>query len=359
MIYPQITFCFCGQGGQHETMGVDLYHSSSIFRCFLERLDHFYTKLSQVSMIELSNIKTKQISNDVIENSSLSLILSSFIQLGIVYLLQKANIYCKYTIGHSNGEFLAFFSTLDLEDLYILNSIVFILYNRSFAVNSVPEGMMMVAKTSEKVMTECIAESEYKCWISAINTDTSVTVSGLCNDIDSLYTHCKEQTHRVSKLPSINKPFHSPYMIECATCFNEKILPIYDSLKPIRSYIHCSSVDGESYTSFSSSYWFKNITQPVQFLKACQCLQNYQSNIVIEISPTPVLHNFLKTNIPNVYVCCIQDDSGDTLDASFVSVIVDMAKAFDDLKKQVNWSFLLNEFQSEKCQELFTSLNKN
>jgi len=157
----------------------------------------------------------------------------------------------------------------------------------------------------------------------------------------------------------IKYPFHSPWMNDYSTLFEQEAQKYFDILSSTGSSRHCSSVDGTIVDTFSQDYWKQNITQPVQFLKACQSLSVLRPDIILEISPTPVLHNFLKTNISNGCVRCVQDDSCETLDASFVSVIVDMAKTFDDLKKQVNWTFLLNEFQSTKCQELLTSLNKN
>jgi acyl transferase domain-containing protein len=225
--------------------------------------------------------------------------------------------------------------------------------------NIVP-GEMMVAKASEEQMTHLIRETNAEGWISAVNTACVVTVSGKTEHIERLYLHCKSKGVKVTRLSMIKYPFHSPWMNDYANRFEEETQRYFEDIKEIPSPIlHCSSVDGSVFDTFPRGYWKQNITQPVQFLKACQSLSVLRPDIILEISPTPVLHNFLKTNIPEPPVRCVQDDSCETLDASFVSVIVDMSNQFDDLKKQVNWTFLINEFQSEKCQELFTSLNKN
>jgi len=357
-----IAFCFCGQGGQDDQMGLDLYHSSTTFRNFLQRLDREYSSYSGSSILEASKIDDRMIDDCVLLDSGLSMVLSSFIQLGLVYLLQKANIVPRYTLGHSNGEFVAMYSRLDLEDERSIHLITRIIYARCALMEHIVPGEIMVAKASEEEMNQLIRESNTEAWVSAINTSQAVTVSGETDPIVKLYLYCKNKGVKVSRLTMVKYPFHSPWMNDYANRFEEETRRHFEDIKQNQvpsPILHCSSVDGSVFDTFSEGYWKQNITQPVQFLKACQSLSVLRPDFILEISPTPVLHNFLKTNISNGCVRCIQDDSCETLDASFVSAIVDMAKTFDDLKKQVNWSFLLNEFQSEKCQELIISLNKN
>jgi acyl transferase domain-containing protein len=357
-----IAFCFCGQGGQDDQMGVDLYHSSTTFQNFLQRLDTEYYSYSGSSILETSKIDERMIASSISQDSGLSMVLSSFIQLGLVYILQKANIVPRYTLGHSNGEFVAMYSRLDLEDERSIHLIAGIIYTRCSLMMHIVPGEMMVAKASEEEMNQLIRETNTEVWVSAINTEHAVTVSGKTEYIERLYFHCKTKGVKVSRLASIKYPFHSSWMNDYANRFEKETQSYFEDIKQNQvplPILHCSSVDGSVFDTFPQDYWKQNITQPVQFLKACESLSVLRPDFILEISPTPVLHNFLKTNMSKVPVRCVQDDSCRTLDTSFVSVIVDMANAFDDLKKQVNWSFLLNEFQSEKCQELFTSLNKN
>ena len=348
----KIAFCFCGQGGQDDQMGVDLYHSSSTFRSFLQRLDKEYLNHSSLSILDLSKIQEKCIDDSVLLDSGRSMVLSTFIQLGLVYLLQKANIVPRYTIGHSNGEFVAMYSSLDLDDDLSIRLITGIIYARYTFINEIVPGEMMVAKTSEEEMNQLIVEANAEVWVSAINASCAVTVSGKTGSIERLYIHCKNKGVKVSRLTMIKYPFHSPWMNDYATHFDEEAQKYFKDIVPTQTILHCSSVDGSRFDTFTDGYWKQNITQPVQFLKACQTLSEVHPDIIIEISPTPVLHNFLKANIPNVWVHCVQDDSCETLDASFVSAMADMANTFDELKSRVNWRFLMEEFQSEQCQEM-------
>jgi acyl transferase domain-containing protein len=369
-----IAFCFCGQGGQNDQMGLDLYHSSNTFCTFLQKLDREYSIHSGLSILELSKIqntacpdKPGMIDEAILRDSGLSMVLSSFIQLGLVYILQKANIIPRYTLGHSNGEFVAMYSRLDLNDEHSIRLITGIIYARCVLMKEITPGEMMVAKASEEEMKQLITDTNTEVWVSAINAEHAVTVSGKTEQIERLYLHCKSKGVKVTRLAAIKYPFHSPWMNDYANRFEKETQSYFNEChkvlaplgKEVQARLHCSSVDGSVFETFPEGYWKQNITQPVQFLKACQSLSVLRPDIILEISPTPVLHNFLKTNISNGCVRCVQDDSCETLDASFVSVIVDMAKMFEDFKKQVNWTFLLNEFQSTKCQELLTSLNKN
>ena len=303
-----IAFCFCGQGGQDDQMGVDLYHSSTTFRNFLQRLDREYSIHSGSSILEVSKIqepacldKPGTIHDSVLQDSGQSMVLSSFIQLGLVYLLQKANIVPRYTIGHSNGEFVAMYSRLDLDDDLSICLITGVIYARYTLMNEIVPGEMMVAKASEEEMNHLIVEANSEVWVSAINTACAVTVSGKTGSIERLYIHCKNKGVKVSRLTMIKYPFHSPWMNDYATHFDEEAQKYFKDIVPTQTILHCSSVDGSRFDTFPDGYWKQNITQPVQFLKACQTLSEVHPDIIVEISPTPVLHNFPKTNIPNVW----------------------------------------------------------
>ena len=272
---------FSGQGPQWWAMGRELMQSEPVFRSVIDRCEKEISKLGPWSLIEelMRDEETSRINETTYAQPAIFAI-----QIGLWELWKSWGIAPEMIVGHSVGEISAAYASgiLTFEDA------VKVIYHRGRTMGVVKcDGAMLAVSMSPEKTTEFIRTYEGKLCLAAINGPSTVTISGDESLIDQVEKELLEQGEFARKL-QVNYAFHSHQMDPV----KDDLLEALADIEPGEAKIPMiSTVTGRSVTGpeLVGDYWWQNVRQPVQFVKAMNQLIQQDYSLLLEISPHPVL----------------------------------------------------------------------
>jgi acyl transferase domain-containing protein/surfactin synthase thioesterase subunit/acyl carrier protein len=297
---PKTVFVFSGQGPQWFAMGRHLYASEPVFRESIHRIDRELSKYVEWSLVE--ELITKDETTSRINQTDFAQPGIFAIQVSIYELLKSLSVTPDIVVGHSVGEVASAYvsGALSFEDA------VQVIYARSrlqHKCSFINNGRMLAVNISEVDALSVIKGLEDKLSIAAINSETSVTISG---DEEAL-KQVVEIINNNSRLAKASKvylrtsaAFHSVHMdpIRDELLQSINITPRQTTI-PLFSTVTGDKISG---TQVDAEYWWQNVRQAVLFEKAISNILKRYDNVYpvkywIEISPHPVLSAPLKSII--------------------------------------------------------------
>ncbi|KAG8528377.1 putative Hybrid PKS-NRPS biosynthetic cluster [Bacidia gigantensis] len=299
----RLGFVFTGQGAQFFSMGRQLIQQSPLFRQALDRCDSILQSLPEVDRPEWTCVgellRTKEDSR--VSQSTFSQPLCTAIQLALVDQLAKWGIKPSITVGHSSGEMGAAYAAgiLSFEDA-IMNAYY---RGRVFQMETknkvqVP-GSMMAVQMSEAEAIQELQKYEGRIKIAAVNSPTSLTLSGDEPAIDELkdVLAAKGTFHR--KL-QVDKAYHSHHIAPYGPLLNDflsNIRPMHSKC-PMSSSVTARMAEPKK---MQSKYWVSNLTGQVRFCDAVtNMLLNDEEEVnvdaLIEVGP----HHALKGPVKEI-----------------------------------------------------------
>ncbi|WP_379129602.1 type I polyketide synthase [Paenibacillus sp. sgz500958] len=279
----RLVFIFTGMGPQWFAMGRELYHSNTVFRKTVERCHTEFSKYLTWSLLDEFLINEEE-SN--MQFTEVSQPMNFTVQVALYEMWKSMGVSPDAIIGHSVGEV----SGLYAAGVYTFEDAVKISYYRSMLQQRLTgKGGMLAVGLDEEQALQLIAGQADKVSIAAINSSTSLTLSG---DMECLTEiHNKLDMDGVfNKFLRVTVPYHSVFMNEIKDDLMEALQDIYPRKSKIRLYTTANGqlADGPE---LDNDYWWLNVSGSVYFAKAMkQILEEGYTNFV-EVGPHPVLAN--------------------------------------------------------------------
>ncbi|KAJ3140413.1 hypothetical protein HK100_009844 [Physocladia obscura] len=387
---PNTVFVFSGQGPQHPNMGKRLYQRFSVFKRSIDRMDATYFTSTETSFLETFGLFTStkpcifKDSNDwPISAVVVSLV---FYHVALFDLWNSLNIAPQYVMGHSVGEVAALYAAGAITS----QQAVHLAIARVHALGGLPDGAGMIAlgcklKIAKGLISDVLSEDsvyfeptengfrERGLWVSAINSDSAVSVSGNNDLLEKLCEKC-ENLQIFARILKVGGPFHSPLVEVIKQNFIAEAELILKSNTPRSSKsspVFISTVDGQVQDlSFiaTADYCWSNIREAVNFVEAAKLALSLSQDAqcktaIVEISPHPVLSPYIESisqdvkseplvtasaKRPNIK----KGESASAEDAQFLRAVGDLVQAgcrdanFSKLFSIETSDLLLGEFDS-------------
>ncbi|TQS33033.1 hypothetical protein Golomagni_06637, partial [Golovinomyces magnicellulatus] len=295
---PSVLAVFTGQGAQWPQMGLDIIESSPaagrIFDLLQARLDQLPVE-DRPSWSLLDELRKAQDTSNV-HTATYSQPLCLAIQIVQVEMLRAAGISFTAIVGHSSGEIAAAFAAgfLSMEDA------IYIAYYRGvYGVHSQgingEAGSMLAVGTSHEDANDLLQYDEFigRACVAAVNSDTSVTLSGDIDAIKELATVFRDEGKFVREL-KVDRAYHSHHMNPCAPHYLNALKKLNIEIEAGNKATWFSSVHRgpvSNYGQLPSQYWLDNMAMPVLFLNSIQDAHDAMGpfDVVVEIGPHAAL----------------------------------------------------------------------
>jgi len=282
---PKLVWTFSGMGPQWYGMGRQLLRQEPLFRETMERGDALFAPIAGWSMLaELCKDEADSRMNE----AAISMPISFLLQVSLAALWRSWGMTPDLIVGHSAGEVAAFYEA----GVYTLEDALRVVYHRSRLLDrmSGTGGMAFVA-VSETEVAELLDGLEDKISIAAVNSPTSVTLSG---DTEALAEAVKraEAKGMFTRILRVQVPFHSRYLEpikeELIDCL--KHVPSGPASVPLYSSVTASEIRGEE---IDGAYWWRNVRETVAYASAIDQLIRQGYTNYLEIGAHPVLSGAL------------------------------------------------------------------
>ncbi|MDM9383687.1 beta-ketoacyl synthase N-terminal-like domain-containing protein [Chlorogloeopsis sp. ULAP01] len=279
--HQKLVFVCSGQGSQWWAMGRELLSCEPVFRTTIEQCDALFYPLANWSlMAEL----TADESNSRFEETEVAQPAIFALQVALAHLWRSWGVEPSAVVGHSLGEVAAahIAGALNLEDA------VRVVFHRSRLMQQRSgQGRMAVVSLSVEKFESLLAEYVDRLSIAAINSPTSIVLSGETTVLQEAIRSL-EQQQIFCKFLQVNNAFHSPQM----ESYQDELARSLQDINPQTASIPIiSTVTGKTQPgqNFDATYWTRNIREPVYFAAAVNELVQTQHNLFVELSPHPVL----------------------------------------------------------------------
>ncbi|WP_258728166.1 ACP S-malonyltransferase [Bacillus atrophaeus] len=344
-----IACLFPGQGAQYIGMGEEFFDK-------YDYVKEIYQKASEVLNIDISQLcfrNTEQELNKT-ENAQLALFVSGYAAYQVT--INELKFSPSFLAGHSLGEITALSCAGAIEFEDALNIIKIRANLMHEAEKNVKGGMLAVnGLEKDQILHFCrkMSHSKESLVIACENSPEQFVIAGEITNLENLLKSLQSQKATATMLP-VSGPFHSPYMKEAASTFENKLKTFKLSM-PKSSVV--SSVTGELYNDITDVWdnLSNQLIKPVYWSRVMQFLKNKELKYFIDIGPRTLLKNLVSYNNLSANVLSINEalrlgvfkKSDINLIKKYISIIVST--------KNRNWD---NDDYEKKVVENLTKLKK-
>ncbi|WUU35760.1 SDR family NAD(P)-dependent oxidoreductase [Streptomyces sp. NBC_00659] len=282
-----VVFVFPGQGSQWAGMAAELLDSSEVFARSVEDITAVLDPLLDWSVKDVLHQSPDAPSLeriDVIQPVLFTVMLS------LAALWQAHGVTPDAVIGHSQGEVCAavLSGALTLED----GARIIVERSRAWATLSGHGAMASLSLPLDKA-TELLQRWPARLGIAAVNSPTTVTVSGDPQAITEIITTAQADGTRAKQIPGVDTAGHSPQVDQ----LRDRLLDNLGTITPRRTDIaFYSTVTGKALDplELDQNYWYRNVRETVDFHTTVKTLLTDGFRTFIEMSPHPVLAHALQ-----------------------------------------------------------------
>nr|R4WH05.1 RecName: Full=Highly reducing polyketide synthase ACRTS2; Short=HR-PKS ACRTS2; AltName: Full=ACR-toxin biosynthesis protein S2 [Alternaria alternata]BAN19720.1 polyketide synthase [Alternaria alternata] len=305
-----VIFVFTGQGAQYARMAYNLRQ----FTVFAETLEKAETQLNKMGASWSLTEELNKLTDTRINDAEISQPACTAVQLAMVALLQSWGVVPNMVTGHSSGEIAAAFTA----GLLTFQEAIAISYFRgqsavqlSAAQHEYKKGAMLALGVGSEDALKIIDEhAQGYATVAAINSPRSVTISGDKTAIENV-RKAADMQGLFARMLKVEVAYHSRHMEQVAASYLKDIEPYFQGKAiPAENSGACrpvfvSSVTGQIIDAVDSSYWIKNLVQPVLFADAIKEVLTHEdqgksqsihgsSKTLVEIGPHAALKNPVK-----------------------------------------------------------------
>ncbi|KAL8881788.1 MAG: hypothetical protein Q9198_001080 [Flavoplaca austrocitrina] len=278
-------------------MGSHLFKVFPTYRQTIQRLDQVLARLEFPPVWTIEGCLSDCDSPYNVHDPEISQPLCTAVQIGLVELLAKWEVYPTVAIGHSSGEIAAAFTS----DYLSIDDAMLVAFLRGKAIAACKtDGAMLAVNLGPAEILPYIGVYDGKVRIACHNSDSNVTLSGNADIVDELKVRF-ETSHIVArKIKTGGRAYHSQHMASVALqyrdmlettrsfCSPHSLLP--QNQRPCRMI---STVTGDHLDDkeIDATYWALNLESPVFFKQAMhKAIETTPSlNMLVEVGPHPAL----------------------------------------------------------------------
>jgi acyl transferase domain-containing protein/aryl carrier-like protein len=283
---PRIVFVFPGHGAQWVGMGRALLDSEPIFRDAMMRCDDAIRLETGWSLLE--QIRAPDESSRFDEVEVAQPVLFAF-GVALAELWKSWGIVPDAVLGHSMGEVAA----SHVAGALSLTDAARIICRRSRLLQQVAgRGGMMLVELSADEAQQAIAGSDGQLAIGAMNGPRSSVLAGDHQALEkvALTLGSRDVYCRIVK----GSPAGHSHLVEP---LKQTLLGEIAPIKPVATDVAIySTVTArlEGGEVFDARYWVRNFREPVRFLDTVRALLRDEFDVLIEMSPHPILSSVVR-----------------------------------------------------------------
>ena len=277
----EVTFVFSGQGAQYPGMAAELLRTSPTFREAMLECQEILAPLLERPLLEVVAADADEGLVHAIEYAQPALFA---VEYSLARMWRSWGVEPAAVMGHSLGEIVA----ACVAGVYDLRDALTFVAERGRLLSQLPDpGRMAAVKVSPDDLAEQL-QARPGLTVAAVNSPTSVTVSGSEADIDAICAHYTERDVLARKL-DIGAAGHSPLV--------EPILaPLLAAARRMTARTPqlpvVSNLTGElwSWTEPPApEYWCEHVRRTVQFAAGVATVRDLGQRTFLEIGPAPRL----------------------------------------------------------------------
>ena len=289
---PMVGYVFPGQGGQWLGMGRGLYESEATFRNVLDRCDRLTRKCASFSIVE--ELYAEEVGSRLSEIDVLQPVLVG-LNLALSELWWSWGIVPDGIVGTSLGELAAssVSGAIDIDDAIRLAC------NRSRLLRTVAgQGSMAFVLLSAEAAKAAIVGYEDRLSVAVNNGPEETVLSGEPHALDEVLKKLRLQDVFCRPVRGAVAS-HSPHME-----------PLLEPLRKATGFLRPADCSVRMYSAVTtepiegrhlgSSYWVRNLRQPVLLFKTVTRMLTDGFGAFLEISPNPTLWGSLRATIDHL-----------------------------------------------------------
>ncbi len=282
----KVAFVYSGQGPQWWAMGRQLLKEEPVFKNAILEIGEILKNLGWLKDDKSTLIEelSKDEESSRINETHIAQPAIFAVQVALTKLWESYGITADGIVGHSIGEVAASYVCGALS----LDEATRVVYWRSKCQTKAEGlGKMLAVGLPEKETAKWIKGYEGKVCIAVINGPKMLTLAGDSSALEELEEKLTKD-EIFNRFVKVSIPFHSHYMDPIKEEFLSNLGKIQakKEIIPVFSTVTGEKFDGKG---FDANYWFRNIRETVQFYPAVKKMLKDGYNVIIEISPHPIL----------------------------------------------------------------------
>ncbi|NEC38542.1 acyltransferase domain-containing protein, partial [Streptomyces rubrogriseus] len=272
-------FLFTGQGAQHTGMGMDLYHT---YPAYAHAFDTIATHLDPHLDQPLHHTITTGHHLHQTGNTQPALFAT---EVALYRLLETWGITPDYLTGHSIGELAA----AHISGILTLQDACTLVTARARLMQNLPTtGTMIALQATEEEILPHLTGHEHHLTIAAINSPTSLVISGNQTAANHIAAKLTEQGRKTKTL-TVSHAFHSPHMDGMLHDFHHTAaqLTYHQPTIPIVSTLTGNLATHNDLRT--PTYWTDQLRHTVRYTQALHTLHTAGVTTYTEIGPDATL----------------------------------------------------------------------
>lgn len=296
-----VAYIFTGQGAQWHTMGAQLF-DYAVFRATISYLDRVLKEVSEGPSWTISATLAGEYEPEQIQSPKVSQVACTAIQIAMIDLLASWSVRPVAVVGHSSGEMAAAYASGHITAAEAITAAYF--RGQAVSKNKKNGAMLAVGVGADEAMSYLEGIEEHV-KIAAMNSPSSVTLSGNADAIEALSATLVKDGVFNRKLRTSGTAYHSHHMLAIGGDYIDmlhsgvdriKKLGLVDETQRYPRIPWVSSVAPDKILTDEyglAHYWKANLESPVRFSQAVTKMMSPSigtaPDILIEIGPHAAL----------------------------------------------------------------------
>ena len=281
---PKIGFLFTGQGSQYVGMGRRLYETQRTFRQALQRCAEVLQPLLPRPLLEVLFAQPRA-GELTLDDTALAQPALFALEWSLAELWRSWGIEPAFVLGHSLGEYVA----ACVAGVFSVEEGLRLAAERGRLMQALPrDGAMVALGTDEATVQAAIGHHAGRVSVSGINGPRAVVLSGEQQAVAEIAAALAGQGVSTKSL-RVSHAFHSPLMESILEPFERMVASVKLAAPRIAFISTLSGRRENAETLSTSSYWRRQIREPVRFSEAMAAMVAEGAELIVELGPSPIL----------------------------------------------------------------------